>query len=300
MAGNTTQKSIAASVGVSERTMHSWIKDNGWNRLRHASRTAPAIIAENMFSQVVELQNDIASREEGKRYPTMQEAELTRKLCLSIDRMKSAPALSQSMQVLRLFRTFAQTHFDRKFHLQLNLVIEHFLEGEAKNGYFPYQIEYGADEPIEAAKKTTTESGEGEMKEHFTPAKEGQINEERSLIVNQGGNDRPYSASPAQACGERGEPGRDCSGPPSATVSAHSLSPVPAGRAGDGLPLPPEANRKKFPESQSHKAFEPTSGAPSHQQKPEVNRKPDTVKAPRIFQRQATGNHHNGHNTPLP
>lgn len=149
MAGDTTQKSIAAQVGVSERTMHSWIKDNGWDRLRHASRTAPAIIAENMFSQIVELQNDIASREEGKRYPTMQEAELTRKLCLSIDKMKNAHALSQTMQVLRLFRSFANGYGDRDFRLTLNRVIEHFLEGEAKNGYFPYQIEYGSIEPAE-------------------------------------------------------------------------------------------------------------------------------------------------------
>lgn len=143
MAGDTTQKSIAKQVNVSERTVHSWVKDNGWNKLRRAAQTAPAIIADNMFSQLVELQNDIASRETGKRYPTMREAELTRKLCLSIDRMKSAPGLSQSMQVLQLFRSFAQSHYDNKFHLQLNQVIEHFLEGNAKNGFMPYQMEYG-------------------------------------------------------------------------------------------------------------------------------------------------------------
>lgn len=204
MAGDTTQKGIAKQVGVSERTIHSWIKQEGWDRLRQAARTAPAIIAENMFSQLVELQNDIANREVGKRYPTMQEAELTRKLCLSIDKMKSAPALSQSMQVLRLFRAFAQTHGDRDFRLQLNLVIEHFLEGNAKNGFMPYQIEYETEEPTELPPNSNepTETEPSELRESFPPAKEGPINEKRSLFVNQGGEDSAHSASPSPACSE--------------------------------------------------------------------------------------------------
>lgn len=149
MAGDNTQRSIAKTLKVSERTVYSWIKNEGWDRLRQAARQAPAVIAENIFSQIVELQNDIASREEGKRYPTMQEAELTRKLVLSVDKMKSAPALSQTMQVLRMFRSFANGYGDSSFRLLLNQVIEHFVEGEAKNGYMPYQLEYGPAETPE-------------------------------------------------------------------------------------------------------------------------------------------------------
>lgn len=149
MAGDSTQRSIAKTLKVSERTLYTWIKTEGWDRLRQAARTAPAVIAENIFSQIVELQNDIASREEGKRYPTMQEAELTRKLVLSVDKMKSAPALPQTMQVLRMFRFFANDFGDRDFRLTLNRAIEHFIEGKAKDGYMPYQVEYGPAETPE-------------------------------------------------------------------------------------------------------------------------------------------------------
>ncbi|MBX2906843.1 MAG: hypothetical protein KF744_12445 [Taibaiella sp.] len=251
MAGDTTQKSIAATVGVSERTMHSWIKDNGWDRLRHASRTAPAIIAENMFSQIVELQNDIASREEGKRYPTMQEAELTRKLCLSIDRMKSAPALSQTMQVLRLFRSFANSYGDRDFRLTLNRVIEHFLEGNAKDGYMPYQIEYGTKEPLETNSNTEgpPTSTDQEMKESFPPAKEGQIIEKRSLFDNQGGNNSAHNTPPAN----------------------EELAVQETDNTGN--PNLPEANDSKHAENSHHKASQPTSDSKDNQQKPEVKRK---------------------------
>jgi len=174
MAGDTTQKSIAKQVDVSERTVYTWIKENHWDKLRQAARSAPAVIANNMFSQLVELQNDIASREVGKRYPTMQEAELTRKLCLSIDRMKSAPGLSQSMQVLQLFRSFAQSHYDNKFHLQLNQVIELFLEGNAKSGFMPYEMEYGADIDTVSALPETPEKTENFSLHTPVPAHTGQ------------------------------------------------------------------------------------------------------------------------------
>jgi hypothetical protein len=238
MAGDKTQKSIAAAVGVSDRTMHSWIKDNGWDRLRHASRTAPAIIAENMFSQIVKLQNDIASREEGKRYPTMQEAELTRKLCLSIDKMKNAPALSQTMQALRLFRSFANGYGDRDFRLTLNRVIEHFLEDEAKNGYFPYQVEYGS-------------------------------NEDETQV-----DDSALSMSPGQTFSEHAEPGQD------------EETPL------NEIENQPETSDHKTPSSPAKSATGATftspsriSGSESHQQKPEVKRKSEYIKAPRILQK---------------
>jgi len=176
MAGDNTQRSIAKTLKVSERTIYTWIKTEGWDRLRQAARQAPAVIAENIFSQIVELQNDIASREEGKRYPTMQEAELTRKLVLSVDKMKSAPALSQTMQVLRMFRSFANGYGDTSFRLLLNQVIEHFVESEAKNGYLPYQVEYGpAETPEPELPEITldlpaeTEEEKPEVSAHETP-----------------------------------------------------------------------------------------------------------------------------------
>lgn len=141
--GSHTQRSIAQAVGVSERTVHSWIKVHGWDRLRQAARTAPIVIADNILSQVVELQNDIASREEGKRYPSLAEAELTRKLVLSLDRMKSAPCLSQTMQVLQVFRSFAADAYDMGFRHKLNSLMERFIEGKARDGYLPYQAQYG-------------------------------------------------------------------------------------------------------------------------------------------------------------
>ncbi len=78
-----SQKDIAATVGVSERTVYTWVHQYAWNKLHLASYQAPATIADNLCSQIIELQNAIAAREPGKRYPTGEEAEVTRKLIVS-------------------------------------------------------------------------------------------------------------------------------------------------------------------------------------------------------------------------
>jgi len=207
MAGDSTQRSIAKTLKVSERTIYTWIKTEGWDRLRQAARQAPAVIAENIFSQIVELQNDIASREEGKRYPTMQEAELTRKLVLSVDKMKSAPALSQTMQTLRMFRSFANGYGDSKFRLLLNQVIEHFVEGEAKNGYLPYQLEYGPEvtpEPelpaIDLEIPVTLATDNVEDKENETAENQPEVKSEKFPEMQSGKGIHPTSdtySSPA-------------------------------------------------------------------------------------------------------
>jgi transposase-like protein len=144
--GSHTYRQVAGAVGVSERTIYNWIKQHSWDTLRTAALQAPALIAENLASQIVELQNAIAAREPGQRFPTPQEAEVTRKLIGCYEKMKHYPSLSQSSQVLQSFRNFVK---DRATDDAVKTSVANwsaiFLQANAKNGYSPYQLEYGAD-----------------------------------------------------------------------------------------------------------------------------------------------------------
>jgi len=144
MAGGYTQKEIAETVSVSERTIHTWIHQCAWDKLRLATYQAPATIADNLCSQLVELQNVIASREPGKRYATPEEAEVMRKLIVSLEKMKKYPSLSQNMQILETFRNYIRP-IDKDFTKQLSNYTERFLNGKSVNGFAPYQVEYGVD-----------------------------------------------------------------------------------------------------------------------------------------------------------
>ena len=139
-----TQRQIAEEVGVSERTVYNWIHESAWHKLKVASYTAPATICDNLCSQLVELQDHIATREPGKRFPTPQEAEVTRKMVLSIATMKKTPSLSMSMQVIESFKDFARP-FNKQFSRQLSHYAGRFLSKQSKNGFVPFQMEYGID-----------------------------------------------------------------------------------------------------------------------------------------------------------
>ena len=145
MAGNKTQKEIADIVGACERSVHSWIHQYAWDKIRLAAFHAPVTIADNLAAQVVELHNVIAAREVGNRFPTPQEAEVSRKIITSWERMKKYPSLSQSMQVLETFRNYIRP-IDKDFARDLGKYISDFTEAKAVNGYAPYQVEYGVEQ----------------------------------------------------------------------------------------------------------------------------------------------------------
>ena len=139
-----TQRQIAEECGVSERTVYNWIHESAWHKLKVASYTAPATICDNLCSQLVELQDHIATREPGKRFPTSQEAEITRKMVLSIATMKKTPSLSMAMQVIESFKDFARP-CNKQFSRQLSHYAGRFLSKQSKNGFVPFQMEYGID-----------------------------------------------------------------------------------------------------------------------------------------------------------
>ena len=160
MAQGMTQKEIAETVGVSERTVYAWIHQYAWDKLRLASFQAPATIADNLCSQLVELQNSIAARQPGNRFPTPQEAEVSRKLVTSLEKMKKYPGLAQNMQVLETFRNYVRP-LDKDLARNLGNYISKFLTAEGVSGYVPYQLEYGVA-PISPFAPFMEESEEAE------------------------------------------------------------------------------------------------------------------------------------------
>jgi|GEM_PF-2243157 len=165
---NRTQKDIAGSVGISERTMYRWIKQEAWDDLKKATLAAPAVAVEHLYSQFAELNNSIAARPEGSRIPTMQEAEITRKLVNSIIKLGTAHSLGTQIQVMQAF-TSHMVQADHDFTLKLTRYFTSYITGKVgKGGYKPYQFLYGVDDPtadpkhIESLKKEIAKEEEKE------------------------------------------------------------------------------------------------------------------------------------------
>ena len=140
-----TQQQVADAVGVCVRTIHNWVKQHAWDRLRLATHQAPALIADNFSSQLVELQNNIASREPGKRFPTTQEMEIMRKLTVCINNTKKTVSLPQVTQMMRMFRSYVFDNRQKEFASIVADVIDSFLEARSRFGYAPYELEFGVE-----------------------------------------------------------------------------------------------------------------------------------------------------------
>src|SRR4051812_30439041 len=89
---------IAQEVGVTERTVFNWVHQYAWDKLRVAAYQAPVPIADNLCSQIVELQTAISLRDYGQRFPTPQESLTMSRMISSLEKMKKYPSLSQNMQ----------------------------------------------------------------------------------------------------------------------------------------------------------------------------------------------------------
>ena len=143
-----TKKEIAQSVGVCEKTIHRWIKQEAWDSLKQAAHAMPCIMVDNMCSQLIELQNNIAEREEGQRYPSLQEAEITRKLVNCIAKMKEYPSLPMHIQMMMGFSNYIDVA-DRDFSIKFVKYADRYFKDKNLQGQFPYQLEYG-NKPLAA------------------------------------------------------------------------------------------------------------------------------------------------------
>ena len=136
-----TQREIAAIIGVSDKTIYTWIHKYAWDKLRYASNQAPAIIANNLCTQLVELQNAIDRREPGLRYPTKDESQIIHRLILDIDKMKKHPSMGVTMQVLHTFRNHVRK-YDKQLADKLDIHLMLYTENKVANaGPYPSPFE---------------------------------------------------------------------------------------------------------------------------------------------------------------
>ena len=95
---NKTQ--IAATLGISRRSLHYWIKENNWDRIKRNAEYMPSLLTENMFIILGNLMDDILCEERHGIPVTTKEINDIYKLTLTINKLRARSANNESMQVL--------------------------------------------------------------------------------------------------------------------------------------------------------------------------------------------------------
>lgn len=98
---NLTQKEIAEKVGVSEVTMSRWVNDNNWESLKQSVSVTREERMRSTITQLTELDNLIASRDENYRFPSKEESNIRRRLVADLASLENECGLSDVINVSR-------------------------------------------------------------------------------------------------------------------------------------------------------------------------------------------------------
>jgi predicted transcriptional regulator len=136
-----TQSQIAQLTGVSQKTIYQYISDNKWDLIKERARQIPALFLEQMNSEIEEINEEIASRPKGKRYPTSREAETRRKIICSMEAIKERQSVGTHIQAIINF--IAHVAEENKEHaLLITSYADQYFTGQLDTLNSPFHNKY--------------------------------------------------------------------------------------------------------------------------------------------------------------
>jgi hypothetical protein len=98
-----TQKEIAEKIGVTEKTLGSWVRKGDWEVLRASYTVTKEQELRRIYQQINNLNNTINDRDEGKRYATNPEADILSKLASTARSLETETGLSAIVDTAIMF-----------------------------------------------------------------------------------------------------------------------------------------------------------------------------------------------------
>lgn len=128
--GNYTQEEIADKVGTTRQTVSRWIKDGNWESIKASVAITPAQIIAQWNRQIIEVNNAIAGRGEGRRYATPAEADALAKLAGAINKLQNDVGVSDCVSVAMRFLSWLRP-LDIEAAKQFNNLFDAFIKDQA-------------------------------------------------------------------------------------------------------------------------------------------------------------------------
>lgn len=129
--GSFTQEEIAGKVGMTRQTVARWVKDGGWEELKASRTITPAQILAGLNRQIVEINNNINGREEGKRFATVAEADTLAKLASAIKKIENDAGIADIVNVAIRFTNWLRP-LDLDMAKRFNDLLDTFLKEQMR------------------------------------------------------------------------------------------------------------------------------------------------------------------------
>ena len=101
-----TQEEIATRVGVTRKTIGTWIKDGNWEVLKSSFIITKEQELRRIYMQINELNSAIEIRDEGQRYATSTEADTLSKLSAAARKLETDTSIAEIVDVFIGFSDF--------------------------------------------------------------------------------------------------------------------------------------------------------------------------------------------------
>jgi DNA-binding XRE family transcriptional regulator len=99
-----TKTQIAAVLGISRTSLHYWIKENNWDRLKTSAEHLPSILAEKCYHILGQVADSYLSERRLTNPVGRQEAETLYKIMLTIKQLKNRSTVNESMEMFALLQ----------------------------------------------------------------------------------------------------------------------------------------------------------------------------------------------------
>lgn len=129
--GTFTQEEIAEKVGTTRQTVSRWVKQGAWDELKASLTITPAQILAGLNRQIVEINNNINQREEGKRFATVPEADTLAKLASAIKKIEQDVGIADIVDVGIRFTNWLRA-LDLDKAKEFNNLLDAFIKDQMK------------------------------------------------------------------------------------------------------------------------------------------------------------------------
>lgn len=121
-----TKTQIANILGISRRSLHYWIREGNWDRLKNSAEHLPSILAENCYHIFGQLTEHYLSERRLTNPVSRHEADTLHKLMLTINKLKNRATVNENMEMFALFLDGLKKRNPQLAH-DLNPYIEEYL-----------------------------------------------------------------------------------------------------------------------------------------------------------------------------
>lgn len=127
---NLTAKEVAERLGIDEKTIGRWRRDENWDQSLVTYTMTKAAQMEMMVQQLVNIQSTIMAREEGERFATSKEADIMIKITTAIKNLETELSASDVIDVCIKVTNWLKEH-DAEMAIKVTLVFDKFIKTRA-------------------------------------------------------------------------------------------------------------------------------------------------------------------------